>query len=281
MRFREHHLLLLVLAAVLLLVCWPARLVRGETAAPAGRDRFLTSLPDGFQMPRDSVGQRVLREYGAMFVARGAHLPKTVVFPDEDAVTAFQAAVPMTKETVGGVAIELQTPAMTALLAAAADAKEQKLAITPRNAGGARRNYAQTAANWSSRVDPGLAHWQAKGKITKAQATRIRALSPADQVPEILKLEARGLYFSLKFDKTVIHSVAPPGASQHIALLALDILEHDNAGVRKILTRHGWFQTIPSDHPHFTYLGVTANLLPSLGLKQVVSGGRSYWVPEF
>ena len=66
-----------------------------------------------------------------------------------------------------------------------------------------------------------------------------------------------------------------------IALLALDIREHDNPKVRQILATHGWFQTIPSDHPHFTYLGVTANHLPALGLKQVVSGGRSYWVPDF
>ena len=279
MRLREHPLLLL--AAVALLVCRPSLPVRCEPAAPAAGNRFLAGLPAGFQMPRDAAGQRILREYGAMYAARGVSLPPAVVFPDEAAVTAFQAAVSMTKETVGGVVIELQTPAMTALLAAAAGAREQKLAITPRNAGAARRTYAGTVRNWASRVDPGLAHWVARGKLTKAQAARIRALPPAGQVPEILQLEQRGLYFAPDFKRSILHSVAPPGASQHIALLALDITEHDNPGVRQLLAAHGWFQTIPSDLPHFTYLGVTANHLPARGLKQVVSGGRSYWVPDF
>ena len=281
MRRREHHLLLLVLAAALLLVCWPSRLVRGEPAPPAAGNRFLSSLPAGFHMPRDTVGQRVLREYGAMFIARGVSLPTVVAFPDEAAVTAFQAAVPITGDKVGDVDIELQTPAMAALRKALAEITAAGHTLTPRNTAAARRDYAETVKNWASRIDPGLVHWVAKGKLTKVQAARIRALSPADQVPEILKLEARGLYFSPRFDKTVIHSVAPPGASQHIALLALDIREHDNPKVRQILATHGWFQTIPSDHPHFTYLGVTANHLPALGLKQVVSGGRSYWVPDF
>lgn len=276
MRLRTHSRLVCVLAALLGLAGSPA----GRSAAPA-EPAFLAGLPAGFQLPRDDLGRRMLREYGAMYAARGVSLPPVAVFPDEAAVTAFQAAVPATKETVGGVVIELQTPAMTALLAAAADAKEQKLSITPRNAGAARRSYAQTAANWSSRVDPGLAHWMAKGKITKVQSARIRALSPADQAPEILKLEQKGLYFAPDFKRSILHSVAPPGASQHIALLALDITEHDNPKVRQILAKHGWFQTIPSDLPHFTYLGVTANLLPARGLKQVVSGGRSYWVPDF
>lgn len=277
MRLREHHLLLLVLAAALLLVCWPSRLVRGEP----GENRFLARLPAGFQMPRDAVGQRILREYGAMFVARGVSLPAVVIFSDEAAVTAFQAAVPISAAKVGGVDIELQTPALDALRKAVAEITAAGHTLTPRNTAAARRDYAETVKNWASRIEPGLAHWVAKGKITKTQAARIRALSPADQVPEIFQFEARGLYFSPRFDKTVIHSVAPPGASQHIALLALDIREHDNPKLRQILAAHGWFQTIPSDLPHFTYLGVTANHLPALGLKQVVSAGRSYWMPDF
>ncbi|MFO1528192.1 MAG: hypothetical protein U1F77_00335 [Kiritimatiellia bacterium] len=68
-------------------------------------------------------------------------------------------------------------------------------------------------------------------------------------MPEILKLEQKGLYFAPDFKRSILHSVAPPGASQHIALLALDITEHDNPRVRQILAAHGWFQTIPSTSP--------------------------------
>jgi hypothetical protein len=32
--------------------------------------------------------------------------------------------------------------------------------------------------------------------------------------------------------------------------------------------------------PHFTFLGVKEDELPSLGLKEVTNGGRSFWVPD-
>jgi hypothetical protein len=63
-------------------------------------------------------------------------------------------------------------------------------------------------------------------------------------------------------------------------MLALDIVEFDNPAVRDVLAKHGWFQTVVSDLPHFTYLGANENDLPELGLKKVVSGGRSFWVPD-
>jgi len=63
-------------------------------------------------------------------------------------------------------------------------------------------------------------------------------------------------------------------------MLAFDVTENDNPTVRKILSHHGWFQTVISDTPHFTYLGVTEDQLPSLGLKKVTNGGRTFWVPD-
>jgi len=33
--------------------------------------------------------------------------------------------------------------------------------------------------------------------------------------------------------------------------------------------------------PHFTYLGVKKQLLPSLGLKMVRNGDRVFWIPDF
>lgn len=118
------------------------------------------------------------------------------------------------------------------------------------------------------------------GRLSKTDAARLRALAPREQVPEILLLEQQGLFFSADFTKPILNSVAPPGASQHLSMLALDIRQSDNRKVRAILARHGWFQTIPLDLPHFTYLGVPESQLPSLGLKLVEQKGRPFWVPD-
>ena len=98
------------------------------------------------------------------------------------------------------------------------------------------------------------------------------------QVPEILKLEAAGLFFSSNLKKPILASAAAPGASQHLSMLALDIREHDQPKVRAALARHGWFQTVPGDLPHFTFLGVREEDLPALGLKKITTGQRVYWV---
>jgi hypothetical protein len=37
---------------------------------------------------------------------------------------------------------------------------------------------------------------------------------------------------------------------------------------------------VKSDLPHFTYLGVTKNELPALGLKIARTGGRVFWIPD-
>ena len=241
---------------------------------------FISHLPAGFKMPAGETGQKLLEEYGAVFVAQGgAAAPNTVIFKDEAEVAAWQAGLSVSKETIGGIAIELQTPAMNALKEAVREAGQNNLQITPRGNDAARRSYGETEELWASRVTPGLQHWVEKGKLSEAEAARIRALSPFEQVPEIFKLEEQGIYFSKDLSKPIIYSVAPPGASQHISMLALDVVENDNPKVREILARHGWFQTVVSDLPHFTFLGTNEDQLPGLGLKESSSGGRSFWIP--
>ena len=241
---------------------------------------FQGNLPNGFQMPSDAVGQKMLREYGAMFVAKGVTPPEKVVFANDGEVSTFQSSVQKSSENIGGVTIELQTAAMNALKEAIAEAKGRNLTITPRNADSAKRSYQQTVDNWKSRVDPGLTYWVGKGKISKADADRIRSLSAVEQIPEIFKLEDQGIFFAQGNQKTIIYSVAPPGTSQHISMLALDVAQFDNGQVREVLANHGWFQTVPSDLPHFTYLGVKESDLPGLGLKKVTESGRPFWVPN-
>lgn len=243
--------------------------------------KFITKLPNKFKVPTDAVGQRLLKEYGALFVARGgATPPPTVIFKSEAEVSAFQNNLQKSKKKIGGFDVELQTAAMKNLEDAIAEAKQNNLNITPRGADSAKRDYAGTVELWASRVNPGLINWVGKGKLSESEASKIRALSPFEQVPEIFKLESSGMFFSKDLSKSIVYSVAPPGTSQHLSMLALDVSEHDDSKVRDVLAKHGWFQTVVSDLPHFTFLGVGENQLSGLGLKKVSDGGRAFWLPS-
>jgi hypothetical protein len=244
---------------------------------------FLKNLPASLTVPdeTDEVGRRLLTDYGAMFVARGGAVPPPVViFADEAEVNNWQAGLKTMRADFGGIEVELQTSAMTALMEARSEARKSQLDITARGTDAARRSYAETVRLWQSRVDPGLSHWAQAGQLTEQEAARIRLLLPREQIPEILRLEAEGLYFSKDFSKSILYSVAAPGASQHLSMLAFDVKENEDATVRAILARHGWFQTVSSDTPHFTFLGVNEGELPSLGLKKVTNSGRVFWVPN-
>lgn len=245
------------------------------------RGAFRANLPAGFEEPVDASGELLLREYGAVFVARGGAVPpKKVVFRDESDVIAFQNSLKTEKVALGSYKLELQAAAAAALKQAVQEASKFGLAITPRGADSARRTHSQTVALWASRVNPGLTYWLAKGRISRQEADRIRSLSPFEQVPVILGLEKDGIYFSKDFSKSIIYSVAPPGTSQHLSMLALDVSEFDNPRIREILAKYGWFQTVVSDLPHFTYLGVSRDELSGIGLKRVENGGREFWVPD-
>lgn len=242
---------------------------------------FYKNLPKDFELPKEDAGRLLLREYGAVFVARGgANPPRKVVYRDEADVVAFQNILERSTATIGGTRIELQTAAMNALKAAIAEAATSGLTIGPRGADSSRRGYNQTVSLWASRVNPGFAHWVGRRRVTQGEANRVKSLTPYEQVPEILALESQGIFFAKSLDKSIIYSVAPPGTSQHLSMLALDIKEFDNAKVRAVLARHGWFQTVSSDLPHFTYLGVDESELPNLGLKKVTSSNRAFWVPD-
>lgn len=252
------------------------------TNTPKTKSLFAQNLPPRFAGPdvSDWVGQRILQDYGAVFVAQGHVVrPPTVIFANAGACARWQAQVSTRRENLHGIFVELQTEAMQALLAAREEAARKKMRITPRGTWAARRNYRDTEKIWRRRVVPGLAFWQGRRKLSAREATLIRVLEPPRQVKEILQLEAKGLFFSKNFSKSILYSGTAPGASQHIAMLALDINENNNAAVRAMLARHGWFQTVISDLPHFTYLGTTQDKLPQLGLKEVVKNKRVYWTP--
>ena len=243
--------------------------------------RFFKNLPAGFVLGEDAAQQRLFREYGAIFVARGGVVaPNKVVFRDAAEVDEFQSRLDIAEGEVGEFSLELQAVAMDALLAAIAEAADSDLSITPRGADSARRNYDDTIELWKTRVEPALEHWVNNGRLISEKADMIRSLAPFEQVPEVFALEEDGIFFSKDLSKSIIYSVAPPGASQHLSLLAFDVSEFDDPAVRDILAKHYWYQTVVSDLPHFTYLGVRREELHGLGLQLVENNGHEFWVPD-
>jgi hypothetical protein len=227
------------------------------------------------------VEKRILEEYGALFVARGGAIPPNkIIFKNEREVSEFQKSASTGKANIGGFELELQTAAMDDLLKAIIEAEENNLTITPRGADSARRNYAQTVQLWASRVNPALVYWTKEGKLSEKEAEDICSLTPFEQVPLIFELEEKGIFFSKDLSKSIVYSVAPPGTSQHLSMLALDVAEYKNERVREILARNKWFQTVVSDLPHFTYLGAAENELLGLGLKKNENCGQAFWIPN-
>ena len=232
--------------------------------------------------PDDDVARRVLHDYGAMFIGVKEILPPPrCVFTGDEQVSAFQQAAGWTAAMFGEAVVELQPAAMSALLKARSAARAQGMDISPRDgAEAARRSYADTVRLWNSRFLPALTHWTKAGRLEPEAADRLQALPVNQQVSEVLELEKQGIYFSKDLSKSVLYSIAAPGTSQHIAMLAFDVNEFPNQTVRQILAENGWFQTVLSDLPHFTYLGLTEEELPDHGLKPVEVHRQTFWIPD-
>ena len=230
----------------------------------------------------DPVSRRILEEYGAIFVADKKVTPPPVcVFTNEEQVTKFQDAAGFEAETIGFDEVELQPEALKKLNNAREEAQKEGLDITPRDgAEAARRNYEDSVRLWNSRFEPALDYWLSKGRLTEEQVARLKGLPLSQQVAEVLELEKTGIYFSKDLSKSILYSIAAPGASQHIAMLAFDVNEFENPRVREIMAKHGWFQTVLSDLPHFTFLGLKEKDLPKHGLRSLEINGQVFWIPN-
>lgn len=229
----------------------------------------------------DPVSRRVLEDYGAIFIAKNVMPPPVCVFTSEEEVTRFQERAGYESEMFGFDEVVLQPEAMKQLLKARADAQKEDLDITPRDgAEAARRSFEDSLHLWHTRFEPALDFWLAQGRLTEAQVANLKNLPLRSQIAEVLELEKSGIYFSKDLSKSILYSIAAPGTSQHIAMLAFDVNEFDNPRVREILSKHGWFQTVLSDLPHFTYLGLKEKDLPKHGLKSVEVDGQVFWIPN-
>lgn len=229
----------------------------------------------------DPVARRILEEYGAVYLAKKVMPPPVCVFTNEDQVTKFQDVAGYDVERIGFDDIELQPEAMKQLIKARKDAQKEGLDITPRDgAEAARRNYEDSVRLWNSRFLPALEYWLSQGRLTTDQIAHIKTLSLSQQVAEVLELEKSGIYFSKDLSKSILYSIAAPGTSQHIHMLAFDVNEFENPRVREIMGKHGWFQTVLSDLPHFTFLGLKEKDLPKSGLRSLEVNGQVFWIPN-
>ena len=237
---------------------------------------------DGICPPGDPVARRILEEYGAVFVATKKVLPPPVcIFTNEDQVTKFQEEAGFDEEQIGFDVVELQPEALKQLRKAREQAQKEGLDITPRDgAEAARRNYGDSVRLWNSRFLPALDYWQSQGRLSAEQIARLKSLSLSQQIAEVLELEKSGIYFSKDLSKSILYSIAAPGTSQHIHMLAFDVNEFENPRVREIMAEHGWFQTVLSDLPHFTFLGLKEKDLPKNGLRGLEVNGQVFWIPN-
>jgi hypothetical protein len=231
---------------------------------------------------KDMVINRILREYGSIFVVNEKVLPPPVcMFTSAQEVESFQKKVGFVSAEIAGTRIELQSAAMQALLQAREEALQKGLNITPRDGSeAARRNFADTIRLWKSRFEPACEHWQKQGRLSAEQVEELKSLPVKEQIREVLLLEKQGIYFNKFFNNSILYSVAAPGTSQHLSMLALDVNEFENAEVRKILAKYGWFQTVQNDTPHFTFLGHKQEDLGKLGLKEVATRSGKFWIPN-
>ncbi|HET9712099.1 MAG TPA: hypothetical protein VFP64_09470, partial [Pyrinomonadaceae bacterium] len=203
------------------------------------------------------------------------------IFTSEEQVTRFQDDAGYEAEVIGFDEVELQPEALKKLNKAREEAQKEGLDITSRDgAEGARRNFDDSVRLWNSRFQPALDYWLSKGRLTAEQVTRLRSLPLLQQVAEVFELEKTGIYFSKDLSKSILYSIAAPGSSQHIAMLAFDVNEFENPRIREIMAKHGWFQTVLSDLPHFTFLGLKEKDLPKHGLRKFEINGQVFWIPN-
>lgn len=246
--------------------------------------------------PLRHVAAKVLMEYGAIFAGdnnvfldfalfarnNSSSLVARCIFMDEVEVERYQSLVKRKRESIGNSTIELEENAMAALMVARRKATEKGINITPRGGSiAARRSFADTQRLWDSRFYSGLRRW-AGNKITRQEAEQAKLLPPIQQIASVLEWEEkRNAFFSTDFSKSILYSVAAPGTSQHLFMLAIDIEQYYRKDVRDILASSGWYQTVKSDLPHFTYLGITDKTeLRKRGLKSEEINGYEFWTPK-
>lgn len=183
----------------------------------------------------------LLNAYGAVFANQQPEikLPQKVILANEQETSSFQATLTMGK--VDGTSNCL-------LQKAAAEALSQAKVLT-----GISLRSGYGASDCTRSFETNLRFWR---KYANNQTL--------NQVRQGKETKILGI-------------VAPPGASQHLWGLAVD-LRVSSQLQRQALNKNGWFQTVENDVPHWTYVGLTEDKLPLFGFKNKVVRGISYWL---
>lgn len=207
------------------------------------QERFLSAIGNNLSaIPHAGTYEYILlKAYGTAFINQNkiAKLPPTVLLNNDEETQAFQDSLTMVK-VEGTNDCYLQAIAAAAL------------------------NQAREEENIPLKSGYG------SGDCTRTYATNLRfwykyaSQNTLDQVRE-------------GKETAILSIVAPPGTSQHLWGLAID-LRISNQKQRQTLNEYGWFQTVVNDVPHWTYLGVIESDLPNFGLINKVEKGISYWV---
>jgi D-alanyl-D-alanine carboxypeptidase len=207
------------------------------------QERFLSAVAGRLSaVPSQETFEYILlRQYGSPFInsSNEVNLPPKVIFSNEQETQIFQNSLIKGKVDIGNACF-LQKSAADAFNAA-----NQKVRITLKSGNGGgdcTRTYQTTLRFWRKYANDRTLEQVRQGKETR-----------------------------------ILGVVAPPGSSQHLWGLAID-LSISKQSQRQALNDRGWFQTVENDTPHWTYVGVAEAQLPELGLRKKVVKGVTYWL---
>lgn len=207
------------------------------------QQRFLSAIAHNLpQVPQPGTFEYILlRAYGAVFVNSKPEmqLPPKVIFANEQETEEFQSTLILGK-VEGTNDCYLQQPAAAALNRA------RSLINIPLKSGygsgDCTRTFATTVRFWRKYANNQTLENVRQGKETK-----------------------------------ILGVVAPPGSSQHLWGLAVD-LRPTNPQQKQTLNQNGWFQTVENDQPHWTYVGLSTADLTLFGFKKKIIRGVTYWL---
>ncbi|MEA5597177.1 D-alanyl-D-alanine carboxypeptidase family protein [Rivularia sp. UHCC 0363] len=213
------------------------------TQALTNKERFIAALMNQFpNIPQlDSYEYILLRAYGAPFVNLDPtiKLPKKVAFANHQETQQFQAT--LTKGKVAGANnCYLQSAAAEALNKALSQIRFRLQSGYAKS--DCMRNFATTTKFWKKYTDSKTLDLVRQGKETR-----------------------------------ILGTVAPPGASQHLWGLAIDLKVNNKKQVQA-LNQNGWYRTVEYDVPHWTYVGYPPEKLPKLGFEKKLIRGITYWL---
>ncbi|WP_017654341.1 D-alanyl-D-alanine carboxypeptidase family protein [Fortiea contorta] len=206
------------------------------------QQRFLSAIAHKLSVPQPQTFEYILlRAYGAVFVNSEPEikLPQKVILANEQETEAFQSTLNMTKVN-GGHDCYLQQPAAAAF------------------------NKALLQINIPLKSGYG------SGDCTRTFATNLRFWQKYTNSHTLEKVR-------LGKETAILGTVAPPGTSQHLWGLAID-LRPLNQKQKQALNQNNWFQTVENDFPHWTYVGLSEEKLPLFGFQKKLVGGITYWL---